>query len=79
MLLSFPGFLLNQVNVMFLTFFYHCLRPNTCLNFTNMCFAQEEHTQARLPDTTTHRKRQGIVHQAFVKIHFESFLFSFNF
>jgi hypothetical protein len=51
MLLSFPGFQLNKVNVMFLTFFYHCLGPNTCLNFANVCFAQEEHTQARLPDT----------------------------
>ena len=38
--------MLNQIYIMLFTFLTHIFWPDTGLNFTDMCFAEIEHTKA---------------------------------
>ena len=56
--------------IVFLALFAHIFRPDTGLYLTDMRLAQIEHTEAGL---------QCIIHQAFVEVKFQAFLFAFLF
>ena len=56
LILSFKTYL-KQVNSVYFTLTYHFIGPDTGLNFANMCFAQEIHTQPRLAYSTSYSKR----------------------
>ena len=65
--------------IVFFALFAHILRPDTGLYFTYMRLAQIEHAEAGLSYTATDGKRQCIIHQAFVEVKLQAFLFSFLF
>ena len=65
--------------IVFLALFAHIFRPDTGLYLTDMRLAQIEHTEAGLPYTATDGKRQCIIHQAFVEVKFQAFLFALLF
>ena len=63
--------------VVCLTFRAHIFGPDAGLYFSDMGFAQIEHTQPGLTDTATDRQGQRISHQAFVEIELQTFFFAF--
>ena len=54
-------FILNQSHTVFLTFLAHFIRPDTCLDFTNMRLMKQDHAEAALSYTTTDTQRQLII------------------
>ena len=65
--------------IVFLTLFAHIFWPDTGLYLTDMRLAQIEHTETGLSYTAADGKRQCIIHQAFVEVKFQTFLFAFLF
>ena len=59
---------LNQVHPQFLTFIPHVVRPDTCLNLSDMSLVQQHHTQTALSDTTSDREGQLVVQQLLMEI-----------
>jgi aspartyl-tRNA synthetase len=67
------------MNPVYPALFEHLTGPDTRLDFTDMGFPQEVHTQARLPYSASNGQRQFIVQQHFVPHQFFAIFQSPNF
>lgn len=69
---------LEKMNIKFLAFSSHVIRPDTCLDFTDMSLVQKNHTESALSDTAADTQRKFVVEKFLMEIKLSAFLFSFN-
>ena len=64
---------LQQMNSVFVAFLDHFIRPDGTLNFSNVCFPQEEHTDSGLTDTASDSVWKLLVENCFLEWKLSSF------